>query len=163
MAEPLLKPRTVKSIASVLTVARLKETRRLQALQRSEARLLEQQKLLATLFEYGAEYRKKIADMDRAGNRLGAASLLQRQNLLAMMNQVEKMKVAQNAQVRHAEADRLRMRQAFYQAHVYAENVQTLYEQKKYTLQEQKNRRAEKTSADEYLTRFALSTPIASA
>jgi len=160
VAKSVVDKRNLQSLTAVITVARLKESRLSKLLQRAESKLLEQQKLLATLLEYGIEYREKISAMDGAGQRLNSGSLLQRQNLLAMINQVESMKSTQAVQVKNAEADLLRIRQAFYQAHLYVENLLKLYEHKKSVLQQQEIKHEEKRSYDEFLTRFASQAPM---
>lgn len=160
MARSVMDRRNLQSLEAVITVARLKESRLSKLLQRAETRLLEQQNLLATLQEYGTEYREKISVMDRSGYSLDSGSLLQRKNLLAMINQVESMKATQAIQVRNVEADLLRIRQAFYKAHLYVENLQKLYEHKKSVLQQQEIKHEEKKGYDEFLTRFASQAPI---
>jgi flagellar biosynthesis chaperone FliJ len=152
--------RSVKSLESVIAVAELKLTQLSKLLQQADHRLADQQKLLATLLEYGVEYREKISAMDRGRLLLGAESLLQRQNLLAMINKVEGMKKTQAVHVRNAEADQLRLRLAFQKAHLHLDNLHKLRERKVTDLQQQKIKREEKSNNDEYLTRFSSAAPI---
>ena len=155
MASQASTERSIQSLASVITVAQLKVSRLSKLLQRAETRLAEQHKLWATLLEYGVEYREKISAMDSAGQPLNSALILRRQNLLAMISQVENMKVMQVAQVKMAEAELLRLRQAFQKAHLYVGNLQKLQEKKNAIWQQEKIKHEEKTNDDEYLTRFS--------
>ncbi len=160
MARLTESKRNLQSLEAVITVARLKESRLSQLLQRAELRLLEQKQLLDTLVAYGEEYREKISAMDHANHPLTTELLLLRQNLLAMINQVEGMKVTQLMQVSRVEAELRRIKESFQKAHLSLRNLEELQVKKKQTLQNEKIKHEEKRNYDEYLTRISSEASI---
>ena len=150
--------RNLQSLDAALMIARTKESRCAEILRRAEHRFAEQKNLYDTLVAYGQEYREDILSMDIPGRPLTQQHILQRKNLLAMINQVENMKMAQVAQVKIAETDLNHSLKVYQQARLYVGNLEDLYQTKKQTLQNEKIKDNDKRDNDEFLTRFLPTT-----